>query len=145
MSKSNNWEVDYLEGFFYGYMPGASGVFVSGGLTSFWVSLHTATGLEAADQNTSEADYGGYGRIAIARTSVAWAVTTGASPAASPLSAITFATSTLSGASLTAFAVGSASAGAGYVYYYGALSSSIAMNTSGITPILTTGTTISED
>jgi len=145
MSKGNNYELDYLESIFYGTVAGISGIVLSGTATKFWVSLHTATGLEAADQNTSEADYGGYARILVDRTSGSWVITTGAAPAASPLSAITFATSTLSGATLTAFAVGSASAGAGYVYYYGNLSSSIAMTTSGISPILTTGTTIAED
>lgn len=145
MSKGNKFELDLLETIFYGAPAGVTGLFLSGTLSKFWVSLHTATGLEAADQNTSEADYGGYVRVAVDRTSGDWVVTTGAAPAASPAASITFATSTLSGATLTAFAAGSASAGAGYVYYYGNLSSSIAMNTSGITPILTTGTTIAED
>lgn len=144
-SKSNSYELDYLESIFYGTVAGISGLVLSGTATKFWVSLHTVTDLETGAQNTNEADYGGYGRVVIDRTSGSWVITTGAAPAASPLTAITFATSTLSGSTLQAFAVGTLSAGAGYVYYWGNLSSSIAMNTSGISPILTTGSTISED
>ena len=143
-SKSNAYELDYLESVFYGTVAGISGLVLSGTATKFWVSLHTTTDLEAASQNTNEADYGGYGRVLVGRTSGDWVITTGAAPAASPLVAVTFATSTLSGATLQTFAIGTLSAGAGYVYYWGNLSSSIAMNTSGISPILTTGTTVEE-
>lgn len=143
-SKGNTYELDYLESVFYGTVAGISGLVLSGTATKFWMSLHTTTDLETAAQNTNEADYGGYGRVVVDRTSGSWVITTGAAPAASPLAAITFATSTLSGSTLQTFAIGTLSAGAGYVYYWGNLSSSIAMNTSGISPILTTGTTIEE-
>ncbi len=144
MSKGNKWELDLLEAIFYGSVAGVSGLLQSGTTTKFWVALHTATDLDAADQNSSEANYGGYVRVSVDRTSGDWAVTTGVSPAASPIAAITFATSTLSGTAIVAASVGTASAGAGYIWYYGSLTT-ISMNTSGITPILTTGSTISED
>lgn len=144
-SKGDNFEADWLEAIFYGNIAGISGLVLSGTATKFWVALHTSgTSLESGGQSTNEADYGGYARVVVDRTSGSWVVVTGTTNQVSPLSAITFATSTLSGSTLTAFSVGTASAGAGYVYYWGDLSSSIAMNTSGISPILTTGTTIEE-
>src|SRR5881409_2837369 len=44
-------------------------------LTSLFVGLHTADPGEAGNQQTSEANYTGYGRVAVARTSGGWTVT----------------------------------------------------------------------
>src|SRR2546428_9490473 len=44
-------------------------------LTSLFVGLHTADPGEAGNQQTSEANYTGYARIAVARTSGCWTVT----------------------------------------------------------------------
>jgi hypothetical protein len=39
---------------------------------SLYISLHTANPNETGDQTTSEADYGGYARVAVNRTSSDW-------------------------------------------------------------------------
>src|SRR2546428_11222357 len=44
-------------------------------LTSLFVGLHTADPGEAGNQQTSEANYTGHARIAVARTSGGWTVT----------------------------------------------------------------------
>ena len=111
--------------------------------TSIWVSLHTADPGEAGTQGTSEAAYGGYTRIATARTTAGWVVASGA---ASPVSAITFpeANST-STSTLTHFAVGLTSASTGgKVFYSGAISPNISIG-SGVQPRLTTSSSITED
>src|SRR5271154_4828064 len=43
--------------------------------TVLWVSLHTADPGAAGSQTTSEAAYGGYGRVSVARTSGGWTIT----------------------------------------------------------------------
>jgi hypothetical protein len=110
-------------------------------LTSLYVSLHTADPGEAGNQTTSEATYTGYARVAVARTSGGWTVTTNT---AVPVAAITFGACTAGSSTITHFAIGTAVSGTGKVLYAGAVSPSITV-TNGITPQLTTSTTITED
>lgn len=111
-------------------------------LTSLYVSLHTADPGEAGTQSTSEAAYTSYARVAVARTTGGWTAATSGST--SPVSAITFPAATGGSSTVTHFAVGTASTGTGKILYAGSVSPSITVTT-GITPQLTTSTTITED
>lgn len=110
-------------------------------ITSLYVSLHTADPGEAGTQSTAEATYTSYARVGVARTAGGWAVTANQ---ASPVSTITFPQATGGSSTITHFAIGTAATGTGKVLYFGTLSPSITV-TQGITPQLTTATTISED
>lgn len=119
-------------------------------LTNLWVSLHTAdpsaTGSnEPSDQTASEANYTGYARVGVARTTGGWTVTTsGNTNSVSPVAAITFGACTAGSNTITHFAVGTAQTSTGKILYAGAVTPTITV-TAGITPQLTTATTISED
>ena len=79
---------------------------------NLWVSLHTADPGLAGDQNTSEATYGGYTRISVARSSSAWTLT-GADQMA-PTGAVLFPVSTSSGQqAITHYGIGLEETGAG--------------------------------
>lgn len=111
-------------------------------LTNIYVSLHTADPGETGTQATNEAAYTGYARIALVRTSGGWTVTANS---VSPAAAVNFGACTASpGSPITHMGVGALSAGAGTLFYSGAISPNITM-ANGVTPQLTTATTITED
>ena len=59
-------------------------------LTNLYVSLHTADPTASGNQSSSEANYTGYARVAVARTTGGWTVTTNSvSERASALAATT--------------------------------------------------------
>ena len=105
------------------------------------VALHTGAGpLDAGTQVTLEADYGGYTRIAVARTTAGWLVTLGV---ASPVANISFPEATSGTNTITFFSFGFTTSGAGNILHYGTVTPNIAV-TAGVTPRLTTATTITE-
>jgi hypothetical protein len=110
---------------------------------SLYVSLHTAALTDASVQNSGEAAYTGYDRIAVARSSAGWTVT---ADSVSPTADITFGECTaLPGATLTYFAVGKETGtGATDILYWGSISPSIVMDI-GVIPVLNTSTAITED
>lgn len=110
-------------------------------LTNLFVSLHTADPGEAGSQTTSEATYTSYARVSVARTSGGWTVT---GNSVSPAATISFPAATGGTNTITHFAVGTATSGAGKILYKGTVSPNIAVS-SGVTPQLTTSTTITED
>jgi hypothetical protein len=111
-------------------------------LTNLYVSLHTADPGESGNQTTNETAYTGYARVAVARTSGGWTVTTNS---VSPVANIDFGQCTASaGAAITHVAIGTASSGTGKILYSGALSPNITMAV-GVTPRITTSSTITED
>lgn len=115
-------------------------------LTNLFVSLHTADPGGAGTQSTSEISYTGYARVAVSRSngSPAWTITGSAPASASPNSAINFGTMTAGAGGTATFAcIGSLTSGAGVIYYRGAISPTIIV-TNGVTPSLTTSTTITE-
>ncbi|MFZ5669132.1 MAG: phage tail fiber protein [Pseudomonadota bacterium] len=105
------------------------------------MSLHTADPGEAGDQTTSEATYTSYARVAVARTTGGWTVNNNS---VSPVADISFPAATGGSNTITHFGVGTASSGAGKLLYSGAVSPTLAVST-GITPKLTTASTITED
>lgn len=114
-------------------------------LTNLYVSLHTADPTDAGVQNASEANYTGYARVAVARTTGGWTVATATGvTTAKPVAAITFGACTAGSSTITHFAIGVAASGATKILYAGTVSPSITV-TAGITPQLTTNTSVTED
>ena len=142
MSKSNTFENDWLKLIFNATaIANLADNAASSPLTNLYVSLHTADPGEAGNQTTDETPYTSYARVAVARTSGGWTVT---SNSVSPVANIDFPAATGGSGTITYFGVGSASSGSGVLYYSGTVSPSIAV-TSGVTPRLTTASTITED
>jgi hypothetical protein len=108
--------------------------------TNLYVSLHTASPGAAGTQTTSEAAYTSYARVAVTRTSGGWTVTANA---VSPAATISFPAATGGSETETYFGIGTSSSGAGHLLYYGSISPTIAV-TSGVTPQLTTASSVSE-
>lgn len=112
--------------------------------TSIWVSLHTADPGDAGAQNTSEVSYSPYARIAVARTTGGFAVSSAAGTI-SPVAAITFASATsTSTGTITHAGFGLSSAGAGTLLYSGTVTPNINFGQN-VQPRLTTASVISED
>jgi hypothetical protein len=110
-------------------------------LTNLYVSLHTASPGETGSQTTSECAYTSYARVAVARTSGGWTVTANS---VSPAAEISFPACTVGTETVTHFAVGTATSGAGKLLYYGAVTPNISVSP-GVTPKLTTSTAVTEN
>ena len=102
---------------------------------SFYIALHTGDPGEAGAQNTTEANYTGYARVAVARSAAGWTVTgnTVVNDAA-----VTFGLCTAGSSTCTHFSIGSDASGAGNLFLSGALTGSLAV-TAGITPSFAAG------
>lgn len=139
MSKGNTFENDLLLLLFnntnIANVGDATGLRGSSTAGSLYVSLHTSDPGEAGDQTTNETAYTNYARVAVARSGAGWTVSGNAVTNAAE---IAFAACGASGATLTHFAVGTSSSGAGKILYKGALTASLAVS-SGITPKFAAG------
>lgn len=136
MSKSNVWENDILKLLFNATaIANIADNAASSPVTNLYVSLHTGDPGEAGSQTTSEATYTSYARVAVPRTSGGWTVTNNQ---VVNTAEIVFPESTGGSNTITHFAVGTASSGAGKVLYKGALNQSLAV-TSGIEPRFAAG------
>lgn len=142
MSKGNTFENDLLKLIFnataIANMADNAG---TSPLTNLYVSLHTADPGEAGDQTTNEIAYTSYARVAVARTSGGWTVTNNS---VSPVATISFPAGTGGSGTATHFGVGTASSGAGKLLYSGTVTPNIVCG-SGVTPSLTTASTVTED
>jgi len=142
MSKSNTFENDWLKLIFNATaIANLADNAASSPLTNLYVSLHTADPGEAGDQSTNEVSYTSYARVAVARTAGGWTVTNNS---VSPVANIDFPAASGGSGTVTYFGVGSASSGSGVLYYSGTVTPSISV-TSGVTPRLTTASTITEE
>ena len=140
MSKSNAMETALLKLVFQAVSWSNVARTAGMPITSVQVSLHTADPGENGTQETSEAAYGAYVRVSVARATTGWAVAAGV---ANPAANISFAQATSGTATITHFGIGTAASGAGELMYSVTVSPSIAV-VSGVTPILTTASTITE-
>lgn len=141
MAKGNTWSNDILILLFNATSVANIAInATSSPLTNLYVSLHTANPGAAGTQQTSEAAYTSYARVAVARTSGGWTVT---STSVSPVANISFPAATGGSETETYFGVGTASSGAGVLLYSGAISPTIAVS-NGVTPVLTTASTVTE-
>lgn len=142
MSKSDVFENAFLKLIFNG--TALANVFdnaAASPITNVFVSLHTADPTEAGNQSSSEATYTGYARIGVARTTGGWTVTTNS---VSPLANIDFGLCTAGSNTVTFFGVGTLTSGAGVLFYSGTVTPNIVVS-NGVTPRLTTASTITED
>lgn len=142
MSKGNTFENDFLKLIFNGTaIADLADNDATSPLTNLYVALHTADPGEAGDQTTSEVTYTSYARVAVARTSGGWTVTANS---VSPVANITFPAGTGGSGTVTHFSVGTLSTGAGKLLYSGTVTPNVVTG-NGITPQLTTASTITED
>lgn len=142
MSKSNTFENDLLKLIFNATaIANIADNAASSPLTNLYVSLHTSDPGEAGNQTTNECAYTSYARVAVARTSGGWTVTANS---VSPVADITFPACTGGSETATHWAIGTASSSTGKILYSGAISPTIAIST-GVTPKLTTASTVTED
>lgn len=142
MSKGNTFENDFLKLIFNATaIANIADNAAASPLTNLYVSLHTADVGEAGDQTTNETAYTSYARIAVARTAGGWTVTNNS---VSPVAAITFPACTGGTSTITHFAVGTALSGTGKVLYKGTVTPNISVS-NGVTPQLTTASTVTED
>jgi len=149
MSKSNTFENDLLLLVFnntnISLVGDATGLRGSTTAGSLFVSLHTADPGEAGTQSTSEIGYTGYARVAVARAGGSWAVSGTAPTQVAPVAAVTFGQMTAGvGGTATHFTIGTDVSGAGKPLYKGTVTPNIVVS-NGVTPQLTTTSTITED
>lgn len=142
MSKTNAFETDLLELIFNATdLALLADDTVTTPLTNLYVSLHTADPGETGTAVTNECAYTSYARVAVARTSGGWTVT---GNSVSPVANISFPAATGGTETATHFGITSTASGAGALYYYGTVTPNISIS-SGVTPVLTTASTITED
>lgn len=136
MSKGNTTENDFLEFTLKGT------AFSWAAASNLHLALHTADPGEAGSQTTSECAFGGYARVAVARSGSGWSVSgsTGTNAATAAFPECTSGSETVTHVSL-----GTASSGAGQILYKGALNASRSVS-SGITlQFNASGLSITED
>jgi hypothetical protein len=142
MSKGDTYENDWLKLIFNATaIANLADNASASPVTSIHVSLHTSDPGEAGSQTTNETSYTSYARVAVARTAGGWTVTNNS---VSPVASISFPACTGSTATITHFGVGTALSGTGKLLYKGTVTPNISVST-GVTPILTTSTAITED
>lgn len=142
MSKGNTFENDLLKLIFNATaIANIADNAASSPLTNLYLSLHTGDPGEAGDQTTSEVAYTSYARKAVARSSAGFTVSTNSVVLAANQD---FVAGTGGSGTASHFAVGTAASGAGKILYKGTITPNIVCG-DGVTPRLTTGTTITED
>ncbi len=134
MSKSNSFETELLLLIFnntdIANIGDAGGLQNSTTAGSLYVALHTADPGEGGTQATSEANYTGYARVAVARSAGGWTVS---GDTVSNAATITFGACSAGSSTCTYFSVGKELSGATAILYSGALTGSLAVSNS-ITP-----------
>src|SRR3989304_1927262 len=128
-SKANSLEEGILDLIFLNIpltlVGDAAGLLASAIAGNLYVGLHTADPGEGGTQATSETAYTGYARVAVARTAGGW-VRVGS--VVSNVADVDHGKCTAApGANLTHFSVGTDSAGAGQLLYFGDIPGEIAM------------------
>lgn len=142
MSKGNTFENDLLDLIFNATaIANIADNAATSPLTSLHVSLHTGDPGEAGNQTTNESAYTSYARVAVARTSGGWTITANS---VSPAANIDFPQATGGTETVTHFAVGTDLTGTGKLLYSGTVTPNISVS-NGVTPRLTTASTITED
>lgn len=143
MSKGNTFENDLLKLIFNATaIANLADNAASSPLTNLSVALHTADPGEAGTQSTSEATYGSYARVSVARTTGGWTASSAGST--SPVANIDFPQATSGSETITHFSIGPTGGGATKIFYSGTVTPNIVVST-GVTPRLTTASTITED
>jgi hypothetical protein len=141
-SKGNTFENDLLKLIFNATaIANIADNAASSPLANLQMGLHTADPGEAGDQTTNEITYTSYARVAVARTTGGWTVSANS---VSPVANIDFPAGTGGSGTATHAHVGTASSSTGKILYKGTVTPNIVTG-DGITPRLTTASTITED
>lgn len=109
--------------------------------TNIVVATHTADPGETGTMSTSESAYTSYARVNVARTSGGWTVTNNS---VSPVATIAMPAAGGGTETITHFSTGKSGGGAAAILFSGTVTPNIAVAT-GVTPQLTTATTITLD
>jgi len=146
MSKSDTFEYNFLRLVYNGVA--ISTLAATAGTTQLWAGLHTGDPGDAGS-TANEGGYTAYTRVATERSTAGWSVTSGTSAAtasASPVGAISFpAVATTSTGTFTHGSIWlSSNISSSGLLYKGALSPTINFG-SGVTPQITTGSSVTED
>lgn len=145
--KSDAFETDLLKLIFnntnIANIGDATGLRGSSTAGSLYFGLSTADPTEAGNQGSSEIAYTSYARVGVARSSGGFTVS---GNSVVPVSAVTFPTGSGGSGTATFFTIGvsGTAADSGEMLYGGSISPSIVCG-NGVTPQLTTATTITED
>jgi hypothetical protein len=103
----------------------ATGLVGSTAPGSFYIAFHTSDPGEAGNQTTNEADYGGYARVAVERSTDGFTVT---NDTVSNAAVINAASRTSGSNTLTHFSIGKSSSGTGEIVLKGALTNQVVMS-----------------
>lgn len=143
MSKGNTFENDLLKLIFNATaIANLADNAASSPLTNLSIALHTADPGEGGDQTTSEATYTSYARVSVARTTGGF--TAASAGSTSPVANIDFPACTGGTNTITHFSIGPTGGGATKIFYSGTVTPNISV-ANGVTPRLTTASTITED
>jgi hypothetical protein len=141
MGKSNTFSAQFLALIFQTTaITGLAQNTTTSPLTQLWIALHTANPGPSGNQATSEAAYGAYARVGVSRNSSGWTLT---AETINPDANIVFPQCTSGIETETYFSIGTASSGAGEILYSGQITPPISVST-GVTPVLLTGTSVNE-
>ena len=142
MSLSDTFENDLLKLLLVGTtITGLADNTATAPLANLYLALHTADPGEAATQATSEVNYTGYARVALARSGASWTIVGGQANLATVQS---FPIGTAGSGSAAYWSLGTSAAGAGKVLWSGPVNPAIATG-NGVTPQLGTGTYVALD
>jgi hypothetical protein len=142
MSKGNTFENDLVKLIFQALaIANIADNAASAPLTDLYVSLHSGDPGETGTQTSSEIVYTGYARVAVARSGSGFTVTNNS---VSPAANIDFPACTALTDTATHFAIGTAATSTGKLLYSGTITPNISIS-AGVTPRLTTASTITED
>lgn len=100
-----------------------------------YISLHTAALNAASSQNTSEATYTGYARVAVPGGGASWLRAANVMSNQGP---VVFPTNSGANQTVTYMGIGTAASGAGQLLYYGQLTASTIIST-GTAPVFQNG------
>ena len=112
-----------------------------GGATDLVLALHTADPGETGTQDASEANYTGYARLKVARTTAAWTVTT--LGVVNPTTVLAWPAASGGTNTITHGSLSLSTVAATNILWSGTISPNISVS-AGITPQMTSGFTISE-
>lgn len=145
MSKSNSLETDILELLFNATaLADLAENDASTPATNLYLSLHTGDPGETGSQTTNECNYTSYARVAVARSGSGFTVSGDSCTLAANADFPNPGDATNLPQTATHFGVGTGSSGTGYLMYKGTVTPNIVIDSTGVTPRLTTGTTITE-
>lgn len=145
MSKSNSYENGLLNLFFIGTaINGVATAGLASKQTEWYVSLHTSDPGDAGNQTTNETSYTSYTRKKVNRATGTGGWVAATDGAVFPGSTIVFPQCTGGTATITHALIGSATSGAGTPYYSGTVTPNLSIS-NGVTPRLTTSSTVTED